>query len=171
MQNFPNHLYAERICWGSCWWWFSRSVWLQTRMARFNGYGRIDLCKTHNPGTVKKLTKWRIIWCCKLKHILVMVELLQASAIRFELRGGEWTEAYMQMDGEPWKQPMNKEFSTFVEIKRVPHHSVMIKGEWIFCPSYFSDFFFIFIFCLDELMLIRHQVIVVQINLTLYVVR
>ncbi|GER38042.1 diacylglycerol kinase family protein [Striga asiatica] len=66
---------------------------------------------------------------------MVMVELIsakhiiQASAIRFELRGGEWTEAYMQMDGEPWKQPMNKEFSSFIEIKRVPHHSLMVKGE------------------------------------------
>ncbi|KAL8510797.1 hypothetical protein ACS0TY_017572 [Phlomoides rotata] len=43
---------------------------------------------------------------------MVMVELIsakhitQASAIRFELRGEEWTEGYMQMDGEPWKQPM-----------------------------------------------------------------
>ncbi|CAA0819400.1 Diacylglycerol kinase 4 [Striga hermonthica] len=66
---------------------------------------------------------------------MVMVELIsakhiiQASAIRFELRGGEWTEAYMQMDGEPWKQPMNKDFSSFIEIKRVPHHSLMVKGE------------------------------------------
>ncbi|PIN14728.1 Diacylglycerol kinase [Handroanthus impetiginosus] len=66
---------------------------------------------------------------------MVMFELktakhvAQASAIRFELRGGEWTKAYMQMDGEPWKQPMNKEFSTFVEIKRVPHHSIMVRGQ------------------------------------------
>ncbi|KAL0359825.1 UNVERIFIED_CONTAM: Diacylglycerol kinase [Sesamum angustifolium] len=43
---------------------------------------------------------------------MVMVELIsakhiaQASAIRFELRGGEWKEAYMQMDGEPWRQRM-----------------------------------------------------------------
>ncbi|XP_009615942.1 diacylglycerol kinase 7-like [Nicotiana tabacum] len=74
-----------------------------------------------------------------LKHgwhaSMVMVELIsakhiaQASAIRFELRGGEWKEAYMQMDGEPWKQPMSKEFSTFVEIKRVHFQSVMIHGE------------------------------------------
>ncbi|XP_051140563.1 diacylglycerol kinase 4-like [Andrographis paniculata] len=66
---------------------------------------------------------------------MVMVELIsakhitQASAIRFELRGGEWSEAYMQVDGEPWKQPMDASFSTFVEIKRVPHHSIMIRGE------------------------------------------
>ncbi|CAA2992722.1 diacylglycerol kinase 7-like [Olea europaea subsp. europaea] len=74
-----------------------------------------------------------------LKHgwhaSMVMAELIsakhiaQASSIRFELRGGEWTEAYMQMDGEPWKQPMNKEFSTFVEIKRVPFQSIMVHGE------------------------------------------
>ncbi|KAL3629702.1 hypothetical protein CASFOL_026924 [Castilleja foliolosa] len=66
---------------------------------------------------------------------MVMVELIsakhitQASAIRFELRGGEWTEAYTQMDGEPWKQPMNKEFSTFIEIKCVPHHSLVVRGD------------------------------------------
>ncbi|KAL8040973.1 hypothetical protein ABFS82_10G132800 [Erythranthe guttata] len=66
---------------------------------------------------------------------MVMAELIsakhiaQASAIRFELRGGEWKKSYMQMDGEPWKQPISKEFSTFVEIKRVPHHSNMVRGD------------------------------------------
>ncbi|KAL0453605.1 UNVERIFIED_CONTAM: Diacylglycerol kinase [Sesamum latifolium] len=66
---------------------------------------------------------------------MVMVELIsakhiaQASAIRFELRGGEWKEAYMQMDGEPWRQRMDKEYSTFVEIKRVPHQSIMVRAE------------------------------------------
>ncbi|KAJ0746316.1 putative diacylglycerol kinase (ATP) [Helianthus annuus] len=65
----------------------------------------------------------------------VMAELIsakhiaQASEIRFELRGGAWKEGFMQMDGEPWKQPMNNELSTFVDIKRVPFQSVMIKGE------------------------------------------
>ncbi|KAK4746583.1 hypothetical protein SAY87_025620 [Trapa incisa] len=65
----------------------------------------------------------------------VMVELIsakhiaQAAAIRFEFRGGEWQRAYMQMDGEPWKQPLNKDFSTFIEIKRVPFQSVMIHGD------------------------------------------
>ncbi|KAG5559621.1 hypothetical protein RHGRI_009222 [Rhododendron griersonianum] len=54
---------------------------------------------------------------------------LQAAVIRFEFRGGEWQEAYMQMDGEPWKQPMDKDYSIFVEIKRVPFQSVMIHGE------------------------------------------
>ncbi|XAR51207.1 Diacylglycerol kinase [Bertholletia excelsa] len=65
----------------------------------------------------------------------VMTELIsakhiaQAAVIRFEFRGGEWKEAYMQMDGEPWKQPMNRSYSTFIEIKRVPFQSVMINGE------------------------------------------
>jgi diacylglycerol kinase (ATP) len=46
-----------------------------------------------------------------------------------EVRGGEWRNAYMQMDGEPWKQPMDEEFSTLVEIKRVPFQSPMISGD------------------------------------------
>eukprot|EP00262_Sarcandra_glabra_P006880 TRINITY_DN19440_c0_g1_i1.p1 TRINITY_DN19440_c0_g1~~TRINITY_DN19440_c0_g1_i1.p1 ORF type:complete len:479 (-),score=71.60 TRINITY_DN19440_c0_g1_i1:156-1592(-) len=64
----------------------------------------------------------------------VMVELIsakhiaQAASIRLEIRGGQWNQAYMQMDGEPWKQPINREYSTYVEIKRVPFQSVMISG-------------------------------------------
>uniref|UniRef100_A0A2P2QM00 Diacylglycerol kinase n=1 Tax=Rhizophora mucronata TaxID=61149 RepID=A0A2P2QM00_RHIMU len=65
----------------------------------------------------------------------VMVELIsakhitQAAAIRLEIRGGEWKDAFMQMDGEPWKQPMNREYSSFVEIRRVPRQSLMINGD------------------------------------------
>ncbi|KAK9078869.1 hypothetical protein SSX86_002927 [Deinandra increscens subsp. villosa] len=55
--------------------------------------------------------------------------LAQAAAIRFELRGGTWRECFMQMDGEPWKQPMNNEYSTFLDIKAVPFQSIMVKGE------------------------------------------
>lgn len=55
--------------------------------------------------------------------------IFQAAALRFEFRGGEWTKSYMQMDGEPWKQPLNKAYSTFVEINRVPNQSVMISGD------------------------------------------
>ncbi|KAG0473985.1 hypothetical protein HPP92_015842 [Vanilla planifolia] len=66
----------------------------------------------------------------------VMVELItakhiaQAAAIRLEIRGGEWKRAYMQMDGEPWKQPLSTEFTTVIDIKRVPYHSLMINGCW-----------------------------------------
>ncbi|KAI8021967.1 Diacylglycerol kinase 7 [Camellia lanceoleosa] len=56
------------------------------------------------------------------------VEIKWVSTIRFELRDGEWEEAYLQMDGKPWKQPMNKDYSTFVEIKRVPFQSIMVNG-------------------------------------------
>ncbi|KAJ3693377.1 hypothetical protein LUZ60_008857 [Juncus effusus] len=65
---------------------------------------------------------------------LVMVELIsakhiaQASAIRLEIRGGQWRDGYMQMDGEPWKQPLSTEYSTFVEIKRVPFQSLIVNG-------------------------------------------
>ncbi|XP_052199523.1 diacylglycerol kinase 4-like isoform X2 [Diospyros lotus] len=65
----------------------------------------------------------------------VMTELIsakhiaQAAVIRFEFRGGEWKEGYLQMDGEPWKQPMHRDYSTYVEIKQVPFQSVMLKGE------------------------------------------
>uniref|UniRef100_A0A453RWH2 Diacylglycerol kinase accessory domain-containing protein n=5 Tax=Triticinae TaxID=1648030 RepID=A0A453RWH2_AEGTS len=34
----------------------------------------------------------------------------------------------MQMDGEPWKQPLSTEYSTFVDIKRVPYPSMIISG-------------------------------------------
>lgn len=65
---------------------------------------------------------------------LVMVELIsakhiaQAAAIRIEIKGGQWRDAYMQMDGEPWKQPLSTEYSTFVDIKRVPYPSLIING-------------------------------------------
>ncbi|KAK1322966.1 Diacylglycerol kinase 4 [Acorus calamus] len=65
----------------------------------------------------------------------VMVELIsakhiaQAAAIRIEIRGGQWKQSYMQIDGEPWKQPISRDYSTFVEIKRVPHQSLLINGE------------------------------------------
>ncbi|CAH8320223.1 unnamed protein product [Eruca vesicaria subsp. sativa] len=64
----------------------------------------------------------------------VMTELIsakhiaQAAAVRFELRGGDWKDAFLQMDGEPWKQPMSTDYSTFVEIKKAPFQSLMING-------------------------------------------
>ncbi|XP_073010948.1 diacylglycerol kinase 7-like [Typha latifolia] len=66
---------------------------------------------------------------------VVMTELIsakhiaQAAAIKFEIRGSQCNRSYLQMDGEPWKQPLSREYSTFVEIKKVPFHSLMISGE------------------------------------------
>ncbi|KAJ8434621.1 hypothetical protein Cgig2_033107 [Carnegiea gigantea] len=74
-----------------------------------------------------------------LKHgwhaSFVMVELIsakhiaQASAIRFEIISDEWKQAYLQMDGEPWKQPLDKEYKTYVDIWRVPNQSIMVRGD------------------------------------------
>ncbi|XP_022969690.1 diacylglycerol kinase 7-like [Cucurbita maxima] len=62
-------------------------------------------------------------------EVISAKHIVQAAAIRFELRGGEWKHAFLQMDGEPWKQPMSRECLTYVEIKRVPSQSLMINGE------------------------------------------
>jgi len=59
----------------------------------------------------------------KAKHIA------QAAAIKLELRGGQWNRAYLQIDGEPWKQPLTNDYSTFVEIKKMPYHSLLLNGE------------------------------------------
>ncbi|XP_076892621.1 diacylglycerol kinase 4-like isoform X2 [Bidens hawaiensis] len=66
---------------------------------------------------------------CLNNVVVYVVYGWSASAIRFELRGGTWRECFMQMDGEPWKQPMNNEYSTFLDIKRVPFQSILVKGE------------------------------------------
>ncbi|TVU42202.1 hypothetical protein EJB05_08595, partial [Eragrostis curvula] len=65
---------------------------------------------------------------------LVMVELISAKhiaqvAVRIEIKGGQWRDAHMQMDGEPWKQPLISEYSTFVDIKKVPYPSLIINGR------------------------------------------
>ncbi|KAK8501262.1 hypothetical protein V6N12_008282 [Hibiscus sabdariffa] len=65
----------------------------------------------------------------------VMVKLIsakhiaQASLVRLEIRGGEWKDVFMQMDGEPWKLPISKDYSTLVEIQKVPFQSLMVNGE------------------------------------------
>ncbi|KAE9462473.1 hypothetical protein C3L33_05614, partial [Rhododendron williamsianum] len=64
-----------------------------------------------------------------MTELISAIHIAQGAAIRFEFRGGEWKEAFLQMDGEPWKQPMSKDYSTFVEIKKVPFQSVMINGD------------------------------------------
>lgn len=63
------------------------------------------------------------------KKIQLQLSCPQAAAIRFEFRGGEWKEGFLQIDGEPWKQPISKNSTTVVEIKRVPLQSTVIDGE------------------------------------------
>ncbi|GLJ28311.1 hypothetical protein SUGI_0556500 [Cryptomeria japonica] len=65
----------------------------------------------------------------------VMIELIkakhlaQAAAIRVELRSGRRKNAYLQMDGEPWKHPLSENNSTTIEITKAPFPSFMISGE------------------------------------------
>ncbi|WVZ94287.1 hypothetical protein U9M48_040193 [Paspalum notatum var. saurae] len=65
---------------------------------------------------------------CKVKMKNSIISLRQAAAIRIEIKGGQWRDAFMQMDGEPWKQPLSSEYSTFVDIKKVPYPSLIING-------------------------------------------
>ena len=44
-----------------------------------------------------------------------------------EMRGGEWRDEYMQMDGEPWKEPITGEYSW--DINNMPFQSLLILGD------------------------------------------
>ncbi|KAL1060209.1 hypothetical protein V6Z11_1Z117400 [Gossypium hirsutum] len=75
---------------------------------------------------------WHASFCLQIINVVfstVPLFLEMAASIRMEIRGGEWKEAFMQMDGEPWKQPICNDYSTFVEINRVPFQSVLVNGE------------------------------------------
>lgn len=54
--------------------------------------------------------------------------LAQGSAVRLQLVADKRQRVYMQMDGEPWRQPL-LENSTTIEITRVPTASIMLKGS------------------------------------------
>jgi hypothetical protein len=69
-----------------------------------------------------------VVVVAEAPHNLVLLFHVQAAAIRIEIKGGYWRDAFMQMDGEPWKQPLSSEYSTFVDIKKVPYPSLIING-------------------------------------------
>lgn len=55
--------------------------------------------------------------------------LAQATAVKLDLTGkAHRTQAYMQMDGEPWQQPLGAEDEppAVVEISRNPVHSICL---------------------------------------------
>ncbi|KAH7372405.1 hypothetical protein KP509_17G002200 [Ceratopteris richardii] len=55
--------------------------------------------------------------------------LTQAYAVRMQLIADQRHRCYMQMDGEPWRQPLSEnENSTLIEITRVPNRSLMLKA-------------------------------------------
>jgi hypothetical protein len=62
----------------------------------------------------------------------------QAEAVRLELRGNR-PRGYMQMDGEPWKQPLGRvdEPATLVEINKLSTPTILLK-RWSFWFSQVS---------------------------------
>ncbi|XP_024537974.1 diacylglycerol kinase 7 [Selaginella moellendorffii] len=61
--------------------------------------------------------------------LLKAVRLAQAQAIRLELHGEKRDRAYMQLDGEPWKHPLDPNGKpVIVEIGRVSIPSTMLKA-------------------------------------------
>lgn len=64
-----------------------------------------------------------------MSELISAKHIAQATCVRLEIKPGDCKGAFMQMDGEPWKHPIDDERSTFLEIKRVPNHSIMINGE------------------------------------------
>ncbi|KAG6553944.1 hypothetical protein Mapa_004861 [Marchantia paleacea] len=65
-----------------------------------------------------------------LLELLTAFRLAQVVAVRLEM-GGNRERAYMQMDGEPWQQPLGSadDIPAVVEIGKVPHASVMLSRK------------------------------------------
>lgn len=56
--------------------------------------------------------------------------LAQACAVQMQLIADQRHRIYMQMDGEPWRQPLSEmENSTIIEITRTPTRSLMLKAS------------------------------------------
>ena len=55
--------------------------------------------------------------------------VLQAEAVKLELNGRARKKAYLQMDGEPWMQPMGtpEDEPTVVLIEKLPQPSLLLK--------------------------------------------
>lgn len=52
--------------------------------------------------------------------------LTQARSIRLELHGEYRSKAYLQVDGEPWRQPLSGEEPTIVEISPCPNATMLL---------------------------------------------
>ncbi|XP_065011840.1 diacylglycerol kinase 7-like isoform X1 [Musa acuminata AAA Group] len=66
---------------------------------------------------------------CVMAELSPAVHIAQAAAVKLRLKGGDSKEAYMQMDGEPWKQPIKKEYPNLVIIESTPFQSRIISGK------------------------------------------
>lgn len=71
-----------------------------------------------------------IILAVLLSSFLFFLLTQQAVAVRVEM-GGNRERAYMQMDGEPWQQPLGSadDIPAVVEIGKLPHASVMLSRK------------------------------------------
>lgn len=63
-----------------------------------------------------------------MADLITAKHLAQAVALKLELRGSQRKQAYMQMDGEPWKQPLSDIHSTVIEIARA-HQSLILNAN------------------------------------------
>ncbi|XP_024396907.1 diacylglycerol kinase 3 isoform X2 [Physcomitrium patens] len=66
-----------------------------------------------------------------LLKISTAVRLLQAEAVKLEFRGTTRRNAYFQMDGEPWMQPMGdpNDDPSVVMIEKLPSPSLLLKRK------------------------------------------
>lgn len=64
-----------------------------------------------------------------LLEVSTAVRLCQAEAVKLELNGRARKKAYLQMDGEPWMQPMGtpEDEPTVVLIEKLPQPSLLLK--------------------------------------------
>lgn len=64
-----------------------------------------------------------------MADLITAKHLAQAVALKLELGGSQRKQAYMQMDGEPWKQPLSNIHSTVIEIARAPYQSLILNAN------------------------------------------
>lgn len=64
-----------------------------------------------------------------MADLITAKHLSQALDLKLELGGSQRKQAYMQMDGEPWKQPLSNIHSTVIEIARAPYQSLILNAN------------------------------------------
>ncbi|KAM0939239.1 putative diacylglycerol kinase (ATP) [Dioscorea sansibarensis] len=70
-----------------------------------------------------------------MAELITAKHIAQVAAIKLEIKGNQCGKTFMQIDGEPWKQPLDETSSTFVTIKGMSFQHLMITGKVILSPS------------------------------------
>ena len=60
-------LLPKRLCWGPCWWWFTRNIWPKARVACIFCYVWTHLCQTLQ---YQKMT-WEV--CCSSNKVCFII--------------------------------------------------------------------------------------------------